>query len=220
MPQIGSLAVGGRGGPRARSRARPPAHLDDRGEDRERYLGRRAGADVEARRRVDAARAAPRARRLRAVRRARPRRACGWPRARRSGRRASSAARRIARSSRPWAATTTARSSADGVGGAAVVAPRVDGLEPQLRPEAQQRRGDRRVAGDDHPRRGQERLEEHLDRAARQTRVLNRHRAFVVATSWRRVGFLIDVGARSSPRRCPGRRGGSAAAAARRARSP
>ena len=50
----------------------------------------------------------------------------------------------------------------------------------RARAEPQQRRDDRRVAGDDHPRRRQERLEEHLDRAARQARVLDGDRAFVV----------------------------------------
>ena len=114
-------------------------------------------------------------------------------------------------SSRPCAATTSARSSADGHRRPVVVPPGTIASSPSSGAEAQERRGDRRVTGHDHPRRGQERLEEHLDRAARQARVLHGDRAVVVRD------LLTDVFAFDLRR---ARRGGSAAAAARRARSP
>ena len=147
--------------------------------------------------------------RRRAARRAPPRRACGWPRARRRAARPRAPRRRIASSSRPCAATTSARSS----GRRRDPPPSSTGTasSPSSGAEPQQRRRDRRVAGDDHPRRGQERLEEHLDRAARQARVLDgdrrRRRAPPRRSTWR----LSSTS---------GRRAGSAAAAARRARSP
>ena len=119
---------------------------------------------------VDPRELARRARRRRAARRARRCRAWGWrpgrrtarpPRARgaacaarrgRAPRRRARGRRAAARGRRRSTLTTSSPSSAP---------IRSDGL------------GDRRVADDEHARRGQHRLEEHLDRAARQARVLD-----------------------------------------------
>ena len=90
---------------------------------------------------------------------------------------ASRPARSVASSSRPWAATTSARSPPRGELAVLDVAP--------PRPRARARRRARAapprsaIALHEHPRRGQHRLEEHLDHPARQARVLHRHRALL-----------------------------------------
>ena len=165
MPQIGSSAVIGVAASGRTARVEPPARLDDRRQDRQRDLGRRARTDVEPGRGVDALQ------QLLGD-------AVGTEHVEHRG--AALAARhqpdvadaRLERrpQDRELVAAVGGDDQREVIGarhrGAAVGAARVDGLESQLRCQAQERRGDRRVAGDDHPRRRQERLEEDLDRAA------------------------------------------------------
>ena len=61
-------------------------------------------------------------------------------------------------------------------------------------PMPQQRRGDRRVAHHQHPRRRQRRLEEDLDRAARQAGVLDRDRAVLDGDVPPSAPMLLAVG--------------------------
>ena len=185
MPQIGSIAIAGgasalgatvddvvRGARRGRRACRGARRRSARGSRaRSRPACGRRCRYRPARR---SARGALRPRRPRAARRARRRRACGLATRPTYGTPASSARRSVCSSSRPWAATTSARSRGDGSGCAGVDR---DELEPELRAERPQRAGDRRVADDEHARRGQHRLEEDLDRAAGQARVLHRHGA-------------------------------------------
>ena len=183
---------------------RRAAHRDDPRQDRERDLGRRARADVEARRGRRSARAAPPARRRRAARPSTPVPRLGWRPARRTARppraRGAACAARRGRARRPRARGRRARGSRSSP----------SARRPRARARAPSRsdgRGDRRVADDEHPRRGQHRLQEHLDRAAREARVLHGHGAVRARSTSAGVG-----------RRPPRRTAGSAAAPPRRSR--
>ena len=184
-----------------------PADLDQPGEDRDRDLGRALRADVDPRGCVDLGQPLRIGAEVLKLPDDRGPALLGGDEAdvgdagvkRRPAARASS--------SRPWAATTSARSPIDG-------SPPATHRQAELAAEPAERADDRRVPGDDDPRHRQHRLEEHLEGAAGQARILNRHGA-VLATDLlgqRRILFLVAPG---RPRRA-----GSATAPASRSPSP